>query len=320
MAWIIGIDEAGYGPNLGPFVTSSIAFQVPDEMTAADLWHVLGSAVRRAKGPADGRLLVDDSKVVYSTQRGLHSLERGVLATLWRGPVECAFLRHFLEWACPDCLADLEAETWFRGDSPLPCQAETNGLAADAERFDQICQKAGVCRGPVRSMTVCTPHFNALAEAAGSKGAVLTHALGRLLRFNCNQVPGDDPLWFFIDKQGGRNAYAASIQHALPEGTVLAEQEGRTRSAYRVVELRREVRLVFQPRADAAHFSVALASMTSKYLRERLMGEFNAFWQKHVPGLKPTAGYPGDAARFYQTIQPIATKLGLTEEVLWRRR
>ncbi len=60
--------------------------------------------------------------------------------------------------------------------------------------------------------------------------------------------------------------------------------------------------------------------MTAKYLREVLMREFNAFWQRHVPGLKPTAGYPGDAARLLDAIRPAAQRLGIAEAALWRRK
>src|SRR5438477_4688346 len=86
MPWIIGIDEAGYGPNLGPFVMTSAACRVPDKLVYANLWQVLRRAVRRHSSNADGRLLVEDSKIVYSPSRGLHDLERGVLAllALWR--------------------------------------------------------------------------------------------------------------------------------------------------------------------------------------------------------------------------------------------
>jgi ribonuclease HII len=125
---------------------------------------------------------------------------------------------------------------------------------------------------------------------------------------------------FFIDKHGGRNTYAAMIHHALSEGVVFVEREGMACSAYRVHGLERGVRLMFQPRADGEHFCVALASMASKYLREVLMLEFNRFWQEHVPDLKPTAGYPGDAARFFQAIRQTIEKLGLREETLWRRK
>jgi hypothetical protein len=101
---------------------------------------------------------------------------------------------------------------------------------------------------------------------------------------------------------------------------VLAEREAMAQSAYRVEGLGRDVRLTFQPRADAKHFCVALASMASKYLRELFMREFNAFWQGHVPGLKATAGYPGDAARFFEAIRPAAARLGISEDRLWRKR
>jgi hypothetical protein len=55
-------------------------------------------------------------------------------------------------------------------------------------------------------------------------------------------------------------------------------------------------------------------------VREVLMLEFNHFWQEHVPGLKPTAGYPGDAARFLEAIRPTLDRLGLKESAVWRRK
>ena len=82
MPWMVGIDEAGYGPNLGPLVMTAVACRVPEKLAGANLWQVLRGAVRRRKEENDGRLLIEDSKVVYSTTRGLLDLETGVLATL----------------------------------------------------------------------------------------------------------------------------------------------------------------------------------------------------------------------------------------------
>src|SRR6516164_4728625 len=88
--WLIGIDEAGYGPNLGPFVMTAVAFHLPERDQPVDLWKLLQLAVRRPDGDDDGRLLIEDSKVVYSSARGLEALEYGVLAALpWRPSVAC---------------------------------------------------------------------------------------------------------------------------------------------------------------------------------------------------------------------------------------
>jgi hypothetical protein len=320
MTWVVGIDEAGYGPNLGPFVMTAVACEV-GEGPGADLWRALRPAVRRGGDEDDGRLLVDDSKLVYSTARGLLGLELGVLAALWRGREGGpAALSAFLEWACPEAQVGLCGEAWYRGTSALPVRAQPADLAAHAARFDRACARAGIRRWLVRGVVVCTPHFNALLAAHDSKGAVLAHALTALLRAQLDRLPGDEPLAFFVDKHGGRNTYAALIQHALPGGLVVAGREEMAGSSYRVLGLGREVRLTFEPRADATHLGVALASMASKYLRELLMLEFNRFWQEQVPGLKATAGYPGDAARFLAAIRPAAERLGIGAAALWRRK
>src|SRR5438067_2056574 len=81
MPWRVGLDEAGYGPNLGPLVLSSSACRVPADASDC-LWDCLRPAVRKAEHPADGRLLIDDSKKVNDGKEGLAKLEAGVLAAL----------------------------------------------------------------------------------------------------------------------------------------------------------------------------------------------------------------------------------------------
>jgi ribonuclease HII len=318
--WIIGIDEAGYGPNLGPFIMTSVACRVPDHCHHANLWHLLHPAVRRSEDADDGQLLIDDSKRVY-IGHGLAGLERGVLATLTSGlGFLPASLAELINWACPDDSDELRLEVWYRGVQTLPIHLVSAELDPWTLRFADACAAANVEDWRVRSVVVCPQRFNALLDEGGTKGHVLAHALMQLLRWQRGNLPGREDLFFFIDKHGGRNTYAAMIHHALADGIVFVERESMTCSAYRVHGLERGVQLIFQPRADSEHFCVALASMASKYLREVLMLEFNRFWQEHVPDLKPTAGYPGDAARFLQAIRQTIEKLGLREETLWRRK
>jgi hypothetical protein len=312
MPWIIGIDEAGYGPNLGPFVMTAVACRVPEACARTDLWRLLRAAVRRDGEPDDGRLLVADSKQVYSPARGLRDLETGVLAALPSSlPGGWPALEQLLAAVCPAARGGLAEEPWYTGRTPLPLAAEPAELAEVAGRFTTACRQADVTCDHVRSVVICPAHFNAVLDRYDTKGAVLGLALAELL--GC-------PLPAEADEPGGRNTYAAMLQAAFPEHMVAAQREGMDQSVYRLLGPGPDVRLTFQPRADQEHFCVALASMVSKYLRELLMAEFNQFWQARVPGLKPTAGYPGDAARFFGQIREAAKRLGMAETTLWRRK
>lgn len=321
MAWIVGIDEAGYGPNLGPFVMTCIACRLPDSCLDFNLWHRLRPAVRRRRDADEGEILLDDSKLVY-TARGLAGLERGVLAMLRLGVGHRVVdsLAALIEWICPDDDEELRREVWYRADRTLPIHLVDGDLASAATRFEQTCASADIGSWQIRAAVVCPPRFNALLDEGGTKGHILAHALTYLLRWLWDNLPGEDAVTIFIDKHGGRNTYAALLQHALPDGVVFTECEGMECSVYRLHGLGREVRLTFQPRADGEHLCVALASMVGKYLREVLMLEFNRFWREHVPELKPTAGYPVDAVRFLQAIRGAMEKLGVREESIWRRK
>ncbi len=321
MPWVVGIDEAGYGPNLGPFVMTSVACRVPDALVDADLWRVLRKAVRRHGKSDDSRVVLDDSKLLHSGVNPLRDLERNVLAALVAARTEVAAgIREYLDRFCPATQADLTGECWFAGTLGLPVLTQTDDYAPAARRFSAACEKENMAWGLIRSHVVCPGRFNALLDRWDSKGAVLGMSLVELVRSNQSPVDDDEPMYFLVDKHGGRNNYAAVLQHGLPEGMVLAHEESQKRSVYSVLGLKRQMRLTFEPRADSAHLCVALASMLSKYLRELLMLEFNRFWQTHLPELKPTAGYPGDSARYYTAIKPVAERLGIPEPALWRRK
>ncbi|MFG0243130.1 MAG: hypothetical protein ACF8R9_10135 [Phycisphaerales bacterium JB054] len=83
-----GIDEAGYGPMLGPLCVGFSAFRVEDwtpEGGAPDLWKLLDKAVCRKGRDSRGRIAVADSKKLKlsnqsKTRHPLTHLERGVLA------------------------------------------------------------------------------------------------------------------------------------------------------------------------------------------------------------------------------------------------
>src|SRR5437660_12809319 len=140
MPWIVGIDEAGYGPNLGPFVMTSVACWLPEAPPALDLWQTLRPAVRRHHEPDDGRLLVEDSKLVYTPARGLRDLEANVLAALsgWRSD-GFGTVSTYVACVSPPAEADLRREPWYAGTTALPVAAVPGEYHPAAERFRQTC-------------------------------------------------------------------------------------------------------------------------------------------------------------------------------------
>src|SRR5262249_34175345 len=161
MPWIIGIDEAGYGPNLGPLVMTSVACRV--SAWPVDLWQLLRPVVRRDSDKDDGRLLVADSKVVYSAARGLQHLETTVLALLCPQHTGADFsLAGYLEVIAPSASAELQREAWYTGRSPLPVAADAMRCKTAAGLFGAACRGSEVVWGEVRSVVVCPPRFNQL--------------------------------------------------------------------------------------------------------------------------------------------------------------
>jgi hypothetical protein len=103
------------------------------------------------------------------------------------------------------------------------------------------------------------------------------------------------------DKHGGRDRYGALLQNRFPEHLVEVYGEGRSLSVYRWGPPSRRAEFRFVAKGES-FLPSALASMVAKYLRELAMKAFNQFWLQRVAGLKPTAGYPGDASRFLADI------------------
>src|SRR4029079_12015725 len=129
-----------YGPNLGPLVMSAAACRVPEKLVRADMWRVLAKAVRAPEDDDDGRLPIGDSKLVYSTTRGLGDLETSVLAVLALDPQ--ASLAQFVDQFCLE--HELHTEPWYHGQSRLPVQADADRYVSAGEIFRQAREKNDV--------------------------------------------------------------------------------------------------------------------------------------------------------------------------------
>lgn len=310
MAWLIGVDEAGYGPNLGPLSIGATAWRVRD--AGADLYELLASTVSpRVDGD---RIAIADSKQLYKPRGGLVALERAVHAAV----DSATSYSRLIESLGADPAASRLGLPWHAGfDAALPLDIEPKGLAALRIRLADGCESVGVARPIVRARLVFPAEFNDLVDRYETKGAALSHVTLALVR---ELVDGlDGPIDCTLDKHGGRNRYGALIQHHFPEHWLETIAESRAESVYHWGDGDARVTFTFCSQGER-FLPTALASMTAKYLRELSMKALNEYWAQHTPGLRPTAGYPVDAKRFKREIAPAQEMLGVQDRILWRNR
>ena len=310
------MDEAGYGPNLGPLVVTVTVWEVPGSPREFDLWAAMSDIASQSPSKEPLKLQIADSKQVYSPGKGLAALEKSVLSALrlvGHEPQTLGELSADLKSQISDFKSQIPP--WLIGrDLPLPTEIDRPLIGDLATKWLECCRRAGVTLKAIRSEIVQAERFNALVREYDNKALALSRTSLNLLRSVWN--PDDEQQTLVIcDKHGGRNRYDDLLAEVLDDRMVFAVGEGRERSVYRVgsTELR------FQMKAEA-NFPVALASLVCKYVRELSMNVFNQFWNEQVPGLKPTAGYPLDAVRFRRDIAEAQSRLGITDDVLWRER
>ena len=206
-------------------------------------------------------------------------------------------------------LDDLTGEDWFDASEALPAAgAERHAVAAD-----------GITVGPLRCLAVPAPAFNRGLDRHGVKSALTLRGAAALLR-EAADLPGDEPVRVVADKLGGRNDYRPLLAEAYPGAKVAVILAGAGGSDYAVEVAGRRIGVSVGPRAESGHFAVALASMLAKYVREACMAQFNRWWRARVPGLRPTAGYPQDAARFLADVRPTLDGWGWPIDKVWRRK
>lgn len=319
MHLLIGTDEAGYGPNLGPLVIAASAWQVPQKVAPDKLYDHLDSLVCAEWHKQETRLAIADSKALYSPGSGLSLLECGVLsclALLGETPRTTTGLWNAL---AADCHPERTTLAWHAAeDEPLPvdaCLERVGNVGATLATGLHACD---VQLKSLRAAAVFPGRFNAEVQRHENKATVLSLVTLELIQGILNDMP-ELPVKVTCDKHGGRNSYAHLIQHVFGDEPVRVLRESKAESAYQVTVDGRKVEFQFLAKGERM-LAAALASMTAKYLREISLRPFNRFWQAQVPGLKPTAGYPNDARRFKAEILLAQQKLGIDDRVLWRCR
>ena len=111
---VIGVDEAGLGPYLGPLALGGVAFDVPADWLERDWWEVLSPTVSR---DLSAPFPIDDSKKIFPAKGGREAVARTIAGVLGALPASSGrtfdCFESLLELLACGCLEEARKEHWF---------------------------------------------------------------------------------------------------------------------------------------------------------------------------------------------------------------
>ena len=327
MKIVVGIDEAGYGPNLGPLCLGGSAWLLPKELEVTSLDSLL-YPVFQAKSSEKFPIAwipLGDSKKLYRSGSSLESLSLG-LSTFFR--IQQKNSIDLLENTRPQGgAANLRFIPWY-GNQPSAWSREfmpnLEELLAPhlLEKAISQFQSLTIELLGIESLAFSEAEFNRIVDACGNKATLLSMSSLEWIRDWLSRLRQSHPsitsFEIFCDKHGGRNKYLGPLMQVFPDTWFETEIESSNLSRYRGTIFDAQCQWSFTAKGDSITPS-SVASMAAKWTREVLMSRLNSYWGSMIANLKPTAGYPVDAKRFAESIEGKTKELGFVREQWWRK-
>ncbi len=302
---VIGIDENGLGPLLGPLVVTGTVF----ESNSYDV-----ERFSRLAGPD---LPADDSKILFS-RRSPAAGERAILS--WIGLFGCR-AGTFADLVEDVCLPLPFPVPCPIGARPIPCEPagidlplwakpDANTIPATVtDRFN----RAGVRPKSVSSFMACAGALNLEFQKPGANKMRLDFELMMKLAMRLTHS-GRGESMVLCGKIGSAMRYGRWFESMnLSVDAVI--RESREVSTYRVGGIG-EVSFIRD--GDSIHLPISVASMVGKYLRELAMERLNTTlgWTAEMRA----SGYrDGITARFVEETVDIQRDAGLASSCFTRR-
>jgi ribonuclease HII len=329
---VIGLDEAGYGPNLGPLCLGASVWLVPEHLEVdglASSMIPIFQPLPLGKSRPHTWIPLGDSKKIFHGSNPLRNLAVGIACFLELSgktiPTSLDLLQTIAE---AESLFDAEQLPWLASEWHLPDDpSHFPNLHADFDphlirEAQGKFQELELRLLGMHALLVDERRFNQQLEQWGNKATLLTSRCLGFLSEKMKAVlevhPEIESIEIFADKHGGRNRYQSALVQFFPDSWFTTEIESPGISRYRFQVHQRPATIQFQARGDAI-VPTSLASMAAKWCREMMMARLNRYWQDKFPGIKPTAGYPVDAARFSSLIQDELQANGFVRDDWWRR-
>ena len=337
MRLVLGVDEAGYGPNLGPLVVAVSAWAVDSRLEVLDGLEPFAPEFQAASWtPRSAFVPFGDSKKIYQSGKGLAGLNFALrfFESIFEGKPPQKRPWFELGQLAQEDLSRVESHPWYRCKNPVKGLGRANQVDENSEASCRFARekllKLGVRLIGFRLRVLDEAYFNECVDRLGNKSDVLGHIsleLAWKVLGECMDFHSFKGIEIYCDRQGGRKKYAGLLSQTyershresqVPFCSVVGESPKTSLYSMRHAGIATSIR--FQVHGDSL-FPPAAASMVAKWARESLMERFNGYWREVVgPGLKPTAGYAVDAARFARDIEPWITKLAIEKNQWWRRK
>jgi hypothetical protein len=301
---VVGVDENGLGPRLGPLIATSVTL----EMAGYDR-----ARLRRI----GGRVGIGDSKATsgFGQMADAEGLALALIEKL-HGCVP----RHVDELLA---LISLDSPAALRAPCPAASFAQCwsheltlpafGGVIAQGHKQLARLEKHGVRCLAARSMLACAGVVNAEMRRLGSRTSIDLSLFERLVL--AARGGANEDLEVVLGMVGGIRDYERYFEHMAGRVVCLLARE-RGAATYHVAGIGR---LSFEVDADDRHLPVALASMLGKYVRELCMERQNRFYAGHQPGLPHASGYHDPVTRrFVEQSRALRARLRIADECFER--
>ncbi len=275
----LGIDEAGYGPTLGPLVVGYVRVDGPP--------GALGRAFEAARRAVPVLPPLDDSKRLHAGGR-LDRIETIALAAvesaIGRAPTLFDLIGSVNEW---------DSHPWYSPQPSIPLAAQSSAISNAASALTAALQAEGASIGSIGVSLVLEGPLNCAFDRLANKGtAHLEIVESTVLR----AWPAGTTGRIWCDRLGGRKFYADALTRLFPFRGLDTLEEDEYTSRYIIDD--GVIETGFLVNGESRAPEIALASCLAKTVREICMHSFNSYFSRLAPTLRETAGYPEDAARW----------------------